>query len=91
MVITTKLKSIRAKYRGAVDTGRRSGHGRVILLFFELCGQIWGGSPATTSMSSGIESTDIEVGSDKRTRVGSSPSGHESDGASVDGDAGTFD
>ena len=28
-IVTTKLKAIRQKYRQAVDTGRRSGHGRV--------------------------------------------------------------
>ena len=31
--LTAKLKSIRSKYRHAVDSGRRSGHGRVLLLF----------------------------------------------------------
>jgi len=30
-VLTTKLKAIRIKFRQAVDSGRRSGHGRVIL------------------------------------------------------------
>jgi len=30
-VITSKLKTIRSKYRQAVDSGRRSGHGRVVM------------------------------------------------------------
>lgn len=34
--VTTKLKNIRAKYRQAVDTGRRSGHGRVVLLYMNI-------------------------------------------------------
>ena len=29
-VVTTKLKAIRTKYRQAVDSGRKSGHGRVV-------------------------------------------------------------
>ena len=40
-VITSKLKNIRIKYREAVDNGRRSGHGRVAMLFFELSESIW--------------------------------------------------
>lgn len=59
LIITTKLKAIRLKYRHAVDSGRRSGHGRVVLLYFELCEQIWGGSPAVTTINCGIETSDI--------------------------------
>lgn len=57
--VTTKLKAIRLKYRHAVDSGRRSGHGRVVLLYFELCEHIWGGSPATTTIPNGIETSKI--------------------------------
>lgn len=42
-----------------MDSGRKSGHGRVVLLYFESCEEIWGGSPATTTIASGIESTEI--------------------------------
>ena len=45
--LTTKLKAVRVKYRHAVDSGRKSGHGRVVLLYFDFCEKIWGGSPAT--------------------------------------------
>lgn len=31
--VTTKLKAIRQKYRAAVDSGRKSGHGSVVLIF----------------------------------------------------------
>eukprot|EP00112_Aurelia_sp_Birch-Aquarium-sp1_P001840 Seg12.3 transcript_id=Seg12.3/GoldUCD/mRNA.D3Y31 product="hypothetical protein" protein_id=Seg12.3/GoldUCD/D3Y31 len=31
--VATKLKAVRKKYRIAVDSGRASGHGRVILLY----------------------------------------------------------
>ena len=50
--LTTKMK--------AVDTGRRSGHGRVVLLYYELCEQVWGGSPATTTIQSGIETNELD-------------------------------
>ena len=46
-VLTAKLKAVRSKYWEAVDSGRRSGHGHVVLLYYELCDRIWGGSPAT--------------------------------------------
>ena len=58
-VVAIKLKNIRGKYRQSVDSGKRSGHGRVVWLYFDLCESIWGGSPATTSIAAGIESSDI--------------------------------
>ena len=58
-ILTTKLKNIRTKYRKAVDAGKKSGYGRVILIFYELCEKIWGGSPATTQIQGGVESTDL--------------------------------
>ena len=59
-ILSTKLKSIRTKFRQSVDSGKRSGHGRVVWIHYELCESIWGGSPATASIETGIESTDIE-------------------------------
>ena len=41
-VVTTKLKAIRIKYRKAVNSGRKSGHGWVVFLYFDLCESIWG-------------------------------------------------
>ena len=46
-VLTSKLKAIHLKYRQAIDSGRRSGHGRsghgrVVMLYFELCKKVWG-------------------------------------------------
>jgi len=58
-ILTTKLKNVRLKFRQAVDAGRRSGHGRVVLLYYELCERIWGGSPATQQIDGGMESVDI--------------------------------
>ena len=57
-VLTSKLKAIRRKYRQAVDNGRRSGHGRVVMVFYEHCSEIWGGSPATAAMPDGLESSE---------------------------------
>ncbi|XP_010773512.1 uncharacterized protein [Notothenia coriiceps] len=50
--LTAKLKQIRTKYRQLVNTGSRSHQGRVMLLFFELCEEVWGGSPFTCTISS---------------------------------------
>ncbi|KAG7271708.1 hypothetical protein CRUP_001292 [Coryphaenoides rupestris] len=47
--VTTKLKAIRYKYRLALHSGRQTGHGRVILIFFDLCKNIWSGSPGGSS------------------------------------------
>ena len=58
-VLTAKLKAVRSKYREAVDSGRRSGHGRVVLLYYELCERIWGGSPATQQLEVGVETCDL--------------------------------
>ena len=57
--LTSKLKVIRLKYRQAIDSGKKSGHGRVIMCYFNLCNKIWGGSPAMVQISSGLESTDL--------------------------------
>jgi len=58
-ILTTKLKAIRLKYRQAVDNGRRSGYGRVVMFFFELCEAIWGGSPATEKIAGGLETSGL--------------------------------
>ena len=55
--IAAKLKRIRSGYKKAVDSGRRSGGGRVVLTFFDLCERVWGGSPAVESIDNGIDSS----------------------------------
>ena len=54
---------IRLKYRQAMDTGKHSGHGCVMLLYYKLCESIWEGSPATQQLTqqlaSSLESGDI--------------------------------
>lgn len=71
--VTTKVKNIRVKYREAVDTGRRSGQGRVVFVFYELCEEIWGGSPATHSIDNGIETGDLEEESSSSEVPANSP------------------
>ena len=72
-VLTSKLKAIRLKYRQAVDTGRKTGHGRVVLIFYELCEKVWGGSPATEQIKGGLESSNLAGDNDTEllnTQVG---------------------
>lgn len=65
-VLTSKLKAIRSKYRQAVDNGRRSGHGRVVMIFYQHCSEIWGGSPATAAMPNGLGSSENHEESSNR-------------------------
>ena len=60
-IVTSKLKAIRIKFRQAVDSGRKSGHGRVVMIFYELCEKVWGGSPATEQIDGGIESLEFNA------------------------------
>lgn len=59
LIVSSKLKAIRFKFRQAVDSGRRSGHGRVVMIYYELCQQLWAGSPATEQINVGFESTEL--------------------------------
>ena len=81
-VVTTKLKAIRQKYRAAVDSGRKSGHGRVVLMFFESCEDIWGGSPATSAIPSGLESVELTTDSEPSYNPGSPESVDSTDAES---------
>ena len=59
-ILSAKLKAIRGKFGEAVDSGQRSEHGHMVLFLYELC-EIWGGSPATQQVETGIESSDINL------------------------------
>ena len=69
VIVLTKLKVIRLKYRETLDDGWRSGHDRIVLLYYELCSQIWGGSPATEQLSGGIETADMDGGHQRWRRL----------------------
>lgn len=58
--VTAKLKNIRGKYWQAADTGSQSSQGRVVLAFFELCEELWGGSTATRAMDTGFKTGDLK-------------------------------
>ena len=58
--IAAKLKKIRTNFRKAVDTGRKSGGGRIVFSFYDLCEKIWGSSPAVNSIPGGIDSSDSQ-------------------------------
>ena len=53
--ITSKVKKVHSDYKKAIDLGNRSGGRRIIMTFYDLCQDIWAGSPATTSLSSGFD------------------------------------
>eukprot|EP00112_Aurelia_sp_Birch-Aquarium-sp1_P016380 Seg3708.3 transcript_id=Seg3708.3/GoldUCD/mRNA.D3Y31 product="hypothetical protein" protein_id=Seg3708.3/GoldUCD/D3Y31 len=55
--IIPRLKRIKLNFRKAIDSGRRSGGGRVVLALYDECNDIWGGSPAVDSIDHGIESS----------------------------------
>ena len=46
-----------------MDSSGRSGHGRVVYLYCELYEKIWGGSPATEQIDTGLETVDFNVSS----------------------------
>ena len=58
--IKEKVKSVRQDCRSAVNKGTRSGSGKIVQSNFELLTDIWGGSPATTSLTFGIDGTPSE-------------------------------
>ena len=46
----TKVKAIRKGYKKAIDTGKKSGGGRIVWSFYDICNEIWGGCPAIQSI-----------------------------------------
>ena len=55
--IVAKIKALRLKYRKALDTGRRSGGGRVVAQFYDICSHIWSGSRAAEAIQGGIDTS----------------------------------
>ena len=49
--VKEKIRNVRQDFRAAVNKGTRSGSGRIVQENYELLSEIWGGSPATTSLS----------------------------------------
>ena len=57
--VKEKIRNVRQDFRAAVNKGTRSGSGRIVQENYELLSEIWGGSPATTSLSFGIDGETI--------------------------------
>ncbi len=73
--ITQKLKKLKNNFRKAVDSGRKSGGGRVVCTLYDECYEIWGGSPAAESIAGGIE-TDL-INNEKELMPTASDDGYE--------------
>ena len=54
--VAVNLKTIRTGDRKACDNGRKSGGGRIVFIFYGLCENLLGGSPAVTSLPNAIDS-----------------------------------
>ena len=46
-----------SNYKKAVDLGKRSGGGRILITFYDPCQDMWAESSATTSLSYGFDSS----------------------------------
>ena len=55
---SAKIEIIRAEFRKAVGSGKKSGGGRVVFTFYSLCQSFWGSSPAVNSIPNSIDSQD---------------------------------
>ena len=57
--ILSKIKRIKINYKKAVDTGRKSGGGKVVTTFYKECSDIWAGSPSVECINNSLESSEI--------------------------------
>ena len=57
--VQEKLKEIRQNFAIAVTSGSQSGSGKILLEYFDQLKQIWGGSPSTEPLSSGVGTDDF--------------------------------
>lgn len=47
--IASKMKQIRVNYQKVLDAGRQSRGSKIVATCYELCSEIWSGSPPTES------------------------------------------
>ena len=59
--IKEKIKELRQKFSNGVTLGTRSGSGKLVLEFYDLMVQIWGGAPATEPVSFGVMTAEEEM------------------------------
>ena len=55
--VMEKVKELRQGFSNAVTAGSRSGSGKLVLEFYDLMIQIWGGAPSTEPLPFGIQSS----------------------------------
>ena len=68
--LISKVKALRTKFKVALDLGRKSGGGRMVSQFYELCVNIWGGCPAVESIPGGLESSEPPTSMDSGSAEG---------------------
>ena len=57
--VSSKLKKMKNSFRKALDSGRKSGGGRIVSSLYQECSEIWAGCPAATSIDGGFETTGV--------------------------------
>ncbi|KAK3736563.1 hypothetical protein QZH41_003138 [Actinostola sp. cb2023] len=67
--VKEKIKNIRQDYRNAVNIGSRSGSGKIVKENYDLLTQIWGGSPATTTLPFGVDGDVLDSSFDETNDV----------------------
>ena len=67
--IKEKIKNIRQDYRAAVNKGTRSGSGKIVQDNYDLLTDIWGGSPATTSLPFGVDGMDVDENDENEDEI----------------------
>eukprot|EP00112_Aurelia_sp_Birch-Aquarium-sp1_P002610 Seg129.7 transcript_id=Seg129.7/GoldUCD/mRNA.D3Y31 product="hypothetical protein" protein_id=Seg129.7/GoldUCD/D3Y31 len=74
--VQEKIKELRQNFSQAVTAGTRSGSGKLVMQFYDLMVQIWGGAPATEPLSFGIQSHNAaDEHNDDNTYEGSNEEG----------------
>lgn len=58
--VMEKIKELRQGFSHAVVTGTRSGSGKLVMEYYDVMVQIWGGSPATEPLPFGVQSSQAE-------------------------------
>ncbi|MCP4485444.1 MAG: hypothetical protein GY823_12930 [Flavobacteriaceae bacterium] len=55
--VNRKLKRVKMLFRKAIDSGRRSSGGRVVMTLYDEYYEVWSGWPAVESIPEGLESS----------------------------------
>ena len=55
------MKKVKNNFRKALDSGRRSGSGRLVFTLHKDCSAIWSGCPSAESIAGGIETSSVNA------------------------------